>query len=74
MSYTCLSPTYKAYISKTSSVYIPNHVQDALIDPKWKSAMIEEMKVLHKNHTWELVKLPLEKKDGGVQVGVYSET
>ena len=24
--------------------------------------MIEDMKVLHKNHTWELVKLPSEKK------------
>ena len=62
VSYTRLSPNYKAYISKISSVSIPNHVQDALTDPKWKSAMIEEMKALHKNHTWELVKLPIGKK------------
>ena len=29
------------------------------------SVMIEEMKVLHKNHTWELVKLPIGKKTVG---------
>ena len=27
--------------------------------------MIEEMKALHKNHTWELVKLPIGKKTVG---------
>ena len=27
--------------------------------------MIEEKKALHKNHTWELVKLPLRKKTVG---------
>ena len=27
--------------------------------------MIEEMKTLHKNHTWELVKLPIGKKTVG---------
>ena len=49
--YTRLSPTYKAYISKISYISIPNHVQNALTDSKWKFAMIEEMKTLHKNHT-----------------------
>ncbi|PSS08126.1 Endonuclease [Actinidia chinensis var. chinensis] len=31
-------------------------------NPKWKRAMDEEMKSLHKNQTWELVQLPKGKK------------
>jgi hypothetical protein len=29
---------------------------------QWRTAMQEEMKALHKNKTWDLVKLPNEKK------------
>ncbi|KAI9200598.1 hypothetical protein LWI28_010300 [Acer negundo] len=38
---------------------------EALGDPKWKSAMVEEMKALQKNSTWEMVELPLNKKTVG---------
>ena len=31
-----------------SSVSIPSHFQEALEDPNWKSAMLEEMKALQK--------------------------
>ena len=41
VSYSHLSPSYKAFLSKISSIPVPNHVQDALADPKWKPAMIE---------------------------------
>ena len=34
-----------------SSVSIPNHFQEDLKDPKWKSALIEEIKALQKNST-----------------------
>ena len=44
---------------------VPNNVQDALADPKWKLAMMEEMKALRKNGTWELVSLPMGKKTVG---------
>ncbi|RVW65968.1 hypothetical protein CK203_007483 [Vitis vinifera] len=37
---------------------IPNSVQEALVDPRWKAAMNEEMKSLQKNETWELVECP----------------
>ncbi|RVW87415.1 Retrovirus-related Pol polyprotein from transposon RE2 [Vitis vinifera] len=37
---------------------IPNSVQEALADPRWKAAMNEEMKSLQKNETWELVECP----------------
>jgi hypothetical protein len=29
---------------------------------QWRTAMQEEMKALHKNKTWDIVKLPNEKK------------
>jgi hypothetical protein len=28
----------------------------------WKDAMVEEMESLHKNKTWDLVKLPIGRK------------
>ncbi|RVW85024.1 hypothetical protein CK203_037594 [Vitis vinifera] len=37
---------------------IPNSVQEALVDPRWKTAMNEDMKSLQKNETWELVECP----------------
>ncbi|XP_070010774.1 uncharacterized protein [Nicotiana sylvestris] len=36
--------------------------REAFVDPKWKQAMIEEMKALSKNETWELVTSPPDKK------------
>ncbi|RVW62390.1 Retrovirus-related Pol polyprotein from transposon TNT 1-94 [Vitis vinifera] len=44
---------------------IPNNVQEALADPKWKAAMNEEMKSLQKNETWEPVECPSGKKPVG---------
>ncbi|RVW25499.1 Retrovirus-related Pol polyprotein from transposon TNT 1-94 [Vitis vinifera] len=41
---------------------IPNNVREALADPRWKTAMNEEMKSLQKNETWELVECPPGKK------------
>ena len=65
VSYSHLSPSYRAFVSKISSICVPNRVQDALVDPKWKHAMIEEIKTLHKNDTWELTKLPKGKRTVG---------
>ncbi|RVX01324.1 Retrovirus-related Pol polyprotein from transposon RE1 [Vitis vinifera] len=44
---------------------IPNSVQEALADPRWKAAMNEEMKSLQNNETWELVECPPGKKPVG---------
>ncbi|RVW53241.1 Retrovirus-related Pol polyprotein from transposon TNT 1-94 [Vitis vinifera] len=44
---------------------IPNSVQEALTDPRWKATMNEEMKLLQKNETWELVECPPGKKPVG---------
>jgi hypothetical protein len=62
VSYQHLSPSYHSFVSKLSSVSIPKNLQEALSDPKWREAMQEEMKALHKNNTWDLVELPNGKK------------
>ena len=33
----------------------PRTVSQALADPRWKQAMLEEIGALHKNRTWHLV-------------------
>lgn len=65
VNFHSLSPSYRAFVSQLSSVSIPQNVQDALKDPKWKKAMCEEMNALKKNDTWELVELPDGKKPVG---------
>ena len=44
---------------------VPSTYREALRSSEtveWEKAMVEEMQSLHKNKTWELVKLPKEKK------------
>ncbi|KAL5545752.1 hypothetical protein UlMin_005439 [Ulmus minor] len=50
-----LSESNKSFVNQLSIVSIPNSVQEALADKRWKAAMDEEMKSLQKNETWELV-------------------
>ncbi|WJZ94687.1 hypothetical protein VitviT2T_013525 [Vitis vinifera] len=60
-----LSESNKSFVNQLSTVVIPNSVQEALANPRWKAAMNEEMKSLQKNETWELVKCPPGKKPVG---------
>ena len=60
-----LSESNKLFVNQLSTVDIPNSVQEALADPRWKAAMNEEMKSLQKNETWELVECPPRKKPVG---------
>uniref|UniRef100_A0A2N9FA47 Integrase catalytic domain-containing protein n=1 Tax=Fagus sylvatica TaxID=28930 RepID=A0A2N9FA47_FAGSY len=60
-----LSPSCKAFANQLSSVSIPKNLQEALNNPRWKSAMVEEMEALQKNSTWKLVELPKDKKTVG---------
>ena len=59
------SESNKSFVNQLSTVAIPNSVQKALADPRWKAAMNEEMKSLQKNETWELVECPPRKKSVG---------
>ncbi|KAJ7950679.1 Retrovirus-related Pol polyprotein from transposon TNT 1-94 [Quillaja saponaria] len=65
VSYKSLSPSYRAFVSTLSSVSIPQDWKEALADPKWEDAMVEEMKALSKNDTWELASLPHGKRAVG---------
>lgn len=46
-----MSESNKSFANQLSVISIPNSVQDALADPKWKAAMNEEMNSLQKNET-----------------------
>ena len=43
-------------------VVVLRNIQEALDDPNWKLAVLEEMNALRKNGMWELVDLPRDKK------------
>ena len=54
----------------------PESYEEAMGDEnkmKWVNAMQNEMKSLHENHSFELVKLPKGKKSFEEQVGLQSE-
>jgi len=57
-----LAKSQALLVDQLSSVSIPNNVQEALKDQKWKKAMNDEIEALQKNRTWELVNLPPGKK------------
>ena len=54
-----LSESNRSFVNQLSTMVIPNNVQEALADPRWKVAMNEAMKPLPENETWELVDCPL---------------
>jgi transposase InsO family protein len=65
VSYHRLTKTHLSFALQLSSMPIPSHFQEALENPKWKSAMVDEMTALQKNSTWEMVELPKDKKTVG---------
>ena len=60
-----LPESNKSFVNQLSTVSIPNTMQEALADPRWKAVMNEEMKSLQKNETLELVDRPSGKKPVG---------
>ncbi|XP_073101291.1 uncharacterized protein [Elaeis guineensis] len=65
VSYESLSPSYQSFIASLSSVSISKNWKVAKEDPKWKAAMLEEMRALEKNNTWKLVSLSAGKQTMG---------
>ena len=51
LTYSRLSSQFKAFTTIVDGVTIPQNIQEDLNDPKWKEAMMEEMKALMGNHT-----------------------
>ena len=48
MSNHHLFESNKSFVNQLSNVVIPNSVQDALTNPRWKESMNKEMKSLQK--------------------------
>ena len=58
LSYDKLSENHKGCLAKLSDVSVPKDINEALGDPNWKKAVMEEINALEKNGTWEVVNLP----------------
>lgn len=65
LSYQRLSNNHRAFTSKISHLFVPRNIQEALDDPNWKLAIMEEMNALTKIGTWEVGELPRDKKTVG---------
>lgn len=65
ISYEKLSPTFRAFTCELIKIEIPRDIQEALRVPKWKEAVLEEMRALEKNQTWKVVDLPRGKTTVG---------
>ncbi|TYK26078.1 Retrovirus-related Pol polyprotein from transposon TNT 1-94 [Cucumis melo var. makuwa] len=52
-------------ITSLDSTIIPKNIYTALECPEWKNVVIEEMKALEKNRTWEICALPKRHKTVG---------
>lgn len=55
-------PSYKAFPTALTEIQIPKDVQEALIQPEWEKAVMEEVHAVEKNKTWEYTELPAGKK------------
>lgn len=49
-------------MTNLDKVKVPNYIYEALSIPEWRSAVMEEIRALEKNGTWEIVELPKGKK------------
>ena len=62
MSNHRLAESNMSFVNQLSTISIPNSVLEALVNPRWRAAMNEEIESLLKNKTWELVDCPPGKK------------
>lgn len=57
----------EVYASCNFCVMEPENFEEAVQDEAWKKAMVEEINVIEKNSTWELVDRPSDKEVIGVK-------
>ncbi|KAK2353155.1 putative mitochondrial protein [Trifolium repens] len=65
LNYDRLSTSYVSFVSALDYVSIPKSTGEAMTDPNWRQAMVEEMAALHSNNTWDIVSLPPHKTTVG---------
>ena len=55
VNYEHLSCSVLAFVTKLAGVKIPKTLEEALKNPKWRRAIMEEMQAIKKNNTWDVV-------------------
>ena len=61
MNYEHLSSSVLAFVTKSAGGEIPNTVEEALKNPEWRRAIMEEMQAIKKNNTWDVVQRSKDK-------------
>lgn len=61
VGYGYLRGQFKSFVTNLSSVEIPKSVDEAMKKPEWRSAILEEIRALEKNKTWDVVEKPNDK-------------
>jgi hypothetical protein len=62
VSNASLSPSYRAFVASLHSIAIQRDWKEAQHDFNWCETMLEELKALEENQTWEFVKLSEGKR------------
>ena len=65
VTYKKFSSTHATFLSALDSSYEPQTFQAANKHEVWRTAMKDELKALHDNNTWSVVRLPKGKKAVG---------
>ncbi|KAL6317167.1 hypothetical protein AAG906_029919 [Vitis piasezkii] len=65
VSYNSLSAKCRAFTTNLDRIQLPKNIQEAFEIPEWKEAVMEEIRALEKNETWEVMNLPRGKKPVG---------
>ena len=63
-----LSENFRTFVAKIDEIQVPRHVHETFKDLNWKRVVLEVMKALNDNETWDMVKLPKGKKTVGSEV------
>ncbi|RVW49858.1 Retrovirus-related Pol polyprotein from transposon RE1 [Vitis vinifera] len=58
VSYNSLSAKCRAFTTNLDRIQLPKNIQEAFEIPEWKEAVMEEIRALEKNETWEVMNLP----------------
>ena len=58
VAYGNLMPSFKAFTTCLDKEQIPDTIEEALKDSKWRRAVEEEIEALEKNDTWTITDLP----------------
>ena len=63
VNYKQFSSTHATFLSVLDSSYEPQTFQATNKHEVWRTAMKDELKALHDNYTWSVVRLPKEKRE-----------